>query len=427
MKLRFLIIYLIIFAVLGTAVCIYVARGSKQDAPSYPTEINRLVIRLGKEWDSVCDMKEQQIPSDEPFDYAVIDPEGNLLFYTEKDIATSVSAATARYDVIRDIEKDGVLLGRLLVHNPFLELQARRDRRQALIIAGLFILMLLISLAYFLYLRSRVVRPFDRLKGFASRVAAGDLDTPLEMDRGHVFGASTESFDIMREELKSSREREAAAVQSRKELVAELSHDIKTPVASIKAMADVMSLTAKDDLERDTIAAINGKADQIDHLISNLFHATLEELEQLEVKPEELSSTEILQMIKEADYSKKVSGSEIKDAVVLADRLRLNQVISNIIANSYKYAGTEIRVQSAYDGTSPQYLVIEISDTGGGVPEEEIELVTQKFRRGSNAGGKDGSGLGLYISNYFMEKMNGSLECFNRDNGFVVRLKLPVA
>ena len=80
MKLRFLIIYLIIFAVLGTAVCIYVARGSKQDAPSYPTEINRLVIRLGKEWDSVCDMKEQQIPSDEPFDYAVIDPEGNLLF-----------------------------------------------------------------------------------------------------------------------------------------------------------------------------------------------------------------------------------------------------------------------------------------------------------------------------------------------------------
>ena len=155
MKLRFLIIYLIIFAVLGTAVCIYVARGSKQDAPSYPTEINRLVIRLGKEWDSVCDMKEQQIPSDEPFDYAVIDPEGNLLFYTEKDIATSVSAATARYDVIRDIEKDGVLVGRLLVHNPFLELQARRDRRQALIIAGLFMLMLLISLAYLPVRRKR--------------------------------------------------------------------------------------------------------------------------------------------------------------------------------------------------------------------------------------------------------------------------------
>ena len=59
-----------------------------------------------------------------------------------------------------------------------------------------------------------------------------------------MLGSFTESFDIMREELKASREREEKAVKSRKELVAQLSHDIKTPVSSIKAMTDVMSLTA---------------------------------------------------------------------------------------------------------------------------------------------------------------------------------------
>ena len=445
MKVRYLIIYMIIFMVLGALMCIYIARGSRQEAPAYPTEINRLVIRLEKEWDRVKDLKEQKITSEEPFEYAVIDPEGNVLQYTKEGIATSVSTATTQFDVIRDIERDGKVLGRLLVHNPYLELQGRRDLRQALMIGALFLLMLLLSAGYFIYLRNRVVRPFDRMKGFAARVAGGDLETPLEMDRGHVFGAFTESFDIMREELKSSREREAEAVRSRKELVAELSHDIKTPVASIKAMADVMSLTAKDDMERETIAAINGKADQIDHLISNLFHATLEELEQLEVKPEELSSTEILQMVREADYQKKVVEPELKDAVVMADRLRLNQVISNIIANSYKYAGTEIELRSCYEESNPQYrdgendlqdsdkgrsrqyLSIEISDQGGGVPEEELELITQKFKRGSNAKGKDGSGLGLYISRYFMERMGGSLECFNRDGGFIVRLKVPVA
>ena len=192
--------------------------------------------------------------------------------------------------------------------------------------------MLLLSAGYFIYLRNRVVRPFDRLKGFAARVAGGDLETPLEMDRGHVFGAFTESFDIMREELKSSREREAEAVRSRKELVAELSHDIKTPVASIKAMADVMSLNAADDMQRETIASINGKADQIDKLISNLFHATLEELEQLEVNPEDLSSKELIQMVREADYMKRVKKLDIKDAVIVCDRLRINQVITNIIA-----------------------------------------------------------------------------------------------
>ena len=426
MKSRYLIIYIISFAILGTLMCVYIARGSKQEAPAYPTEINRLVISLGKDWESVKGQNEQKIATEEPFEYAVLDLEGNLLQYTEEGIATSVSTATTQFDVIRDIEQDGVIVGRLLVHNPYLELQARRDLRQAMMIGALFLMMLFLSVGYFIYLRNRVVKPFDRLKDFATRVASGDLETPLLMDRAHVFGAFTESFDIMREELKISREREAAAVQSRKELVAELSHDIKTPVASIKAMADVMSLTAKDDMERETIAAINGKADQIDHLISNLFHATLEELEQLEVKPEEVSSTEILQMMKEADYQKKIRHIEIKDAVVRADRLRLNQVISNIVANSYKYAGTEMEVRSAYEGVSPQYLVIEICDQGGGVPEEELELITQKFKRGSNAAGKDGSGLGLYISRYFMEKMEGSLECFNRDGGFVVKLMVPV-
>ena len=427
MKTRILIIYMAVFAVLGVLVCIYIARGSRQEAPAYPTEINRLVIRLSEEWDSVESCRDQKITADEPFEYAVIDTEGNLLQYTKEGIATSVSAATTQFDVIRDIERDGNVLGRVLVHNPYLELQGKRDIRQAVMIGILFLIMLIISAGYFIYLRRRVVQPFDRLKGFATRVAAGDLETPLEMDRAHVFGAFTESFDIMREELKASRDREAEAVRSRKELVAELSHDIKTPVASIKAMADVMSLTAKDDMERDTIAAINGKADQIDHLISNLFHATLEELEQLEVKTEELSSTEILQMVREADYQKKTAAPDIKDAVVMADRLRLNQVISNIIANSYKYAGTGIQVHSSYEGGEQQYLVMEISDSGGGVPEEELELVTEKFKRGSNAAGKDGSGLGLYISRYFMEKMGGSLECLNRDGGFVVRLKLPIA
>ena len=427
MKLRFLIIFMLIFILLGTVMCIYIARGSKEEAPAWPTEINRLVIRLGKEWDNVQDLKGMLRTSEEPFEYAVVDREGELLYYTREDIAVSVSAATTHFDVIRDIERNGEVVGRLLVHNPYLELQSVRDRRQALMMGALLLGMLLLTLSFFLYLRNRVVKPFDRMKDFASRVAAGDLEAPLEMDRGHVFGAFTESFDILREELKESREKEAEAVRSRKELVAELSHDIKTPVASIKAMADVMSLTAKDDAERETIAAINGKADQIDHLISNLFHATLEELEQLEVRPEDVSSTDILQMMREADHQKKLRDPDVKDAVVRADRLRLNQVISNIIANSYKYANTDIRVNSRFEGSVPQMLVLEISDFGGGVPDNEIELITEKFRRGSNAEGKDGSGLGLYISKYFMEKMEGSLECRNQDGGFLVRLKLPIA
>ena len=278
----------------------------------------------------------------------------------------------------------------------------------------------------YIYLKRRVIDPFYKLKSFAVRIAGGNLDTPLDMDKGNVFGPFTESFDIMREELKASHDREQQAVKSRKELVAQLSHDIKTPVASIKAMTDVMSLTA-DDETKVTINAISNKADQIDALISNLFHATLEELEQLEVKPSDVNSTDIVQMIKEADYLNRISKIDIKDAVVYADKLRLNQVISNIIFNSYKYAKTEIIVSSRFADSDPQYLMIEIADKGPGVPEEELEMITQKFKRGSNAGNSEGSGLGLYISDYLMKKMDGSLTPRNTGDGFAVEIGLKIS
>ena len=437
MKTRYLIIYILIFITLGAFICYKIANGDGSgELIAETTEINRLIVSVQENWDEISSKDNVQIEKTGTVDYAVLDSESNVLEFTRDDMSKTISAATTHYDIIRDIEVDGNIVGKLIVHNPSNEMQKARNHKYAELVALMLSVALIMITIYSLYINQGVIRPFSRLKGFAARIASGDLESPLEMDRGHVFGEFTEAFDIMREELKASREREEAAVRSRKELVAELSHDIKTPVASIKAMSDVMSLTAKDDMERDTIAAINGKADQIDKLISNLFHATLEELEQLEVNVEELASTEILHMIQEADYMKKVTDSDIKEVVILGDKLRLNQVISNIISNSYKYAGTEISIKSYIEkGLEAErnsrvgagFLVIDISDKGGGVPEEELEMITEKFKRGSNSEGKDGSGLGLYISKYMMEKMGGGLVCHNNGEGFTVSIRICIA
>ena len=437
MKTRYLIIYILIFITLGAFICYKIANGDGSgELIAETTEINRLIVSVQENWDEISSKDNVQIEKTGTVDYAVLDSESNVLEFTRDDMSKTISAATTHYDIIRDIEVDGNIVGKLIVHNPSNEMQKARNHKYAELVALMLSVALIMITIYSLYINQSVIRPFSTLKGFAARIASGDLESPLEMDRGHVFGEFTEAFDIMREELKASREREEAAVRSRKELVAELSHDIKTPVASIKAMSDVMSLTAKDDMERDTIAAINGKADQIDKLISNLFHATLEELEQLEVNVEELASTEILHMIQEADYMKKVTDSDIKEVVILGDKLRLNQVISNIISNSYKYAGTEISIKSYIEkGLEAErnsrvgagFLVIDISDKGGGVPEEELEMITEKFKRGSNSEGKDGSGLGLYISKYMMEKMGGGLVCRNNGEGFTVSIRICIA
>lgn len=411
----------------GIAGC-YVISGGKlsEEIPVHTIEINRLLVGLEEDWDSVSSYKDKPIESDSSFDYSVIDTNGNVILYTRDDIAKSISSATSDYDIIRNIEVDGKVSGYLIVHNPKAELEKQTNMKIALFVMSLVLLTVIVSVLYYIYLKRRVLDPFKKLKGFAVRVAGGNLDTPLEMDKGNVFGSFTESFDIMREELKASREREEKAVKSRKELVAQLSHDIKTPVSSIKAMTDVMSLTASEE-DKVTINAINAKADQIDSLISNLFHATLEELEQLEVKPEDINSTDIVQMIKDADYQNKIEKLDIKDAVVFADRLRLNQVLNNIIFNSYKYADTMINVTSRFENAGSKYLFIEIADKGPGVPEEELEMITQKFKRGSNAGNKDGSGLGLYISDYLMNKMEGSLTVRNTGDGFAVEIGIKIS
>lgn len=427
MKLRFLLIYIAFVLAVGIAGCYIIAGGKlSEEIPVHTIEINRLLVSLEEDWDSVSSYKDKPIESDSSFDYSVIDTNGNVILYTRDDIAKSISSATSDYDIIRNIEVDGKVSGYLIVHNPKAELEKQTNMKIALFVMSLILLTVVVSVLYYVYLKRRVLDPFKKLKGFAVRVAGGNLDTPLEMDKGNVFGPFTESFDIMREELKASREREEKAVKSRKELVAQLSHDIKTPVSSIKAMTDVMSLTASEE-DKVTINAINAKADQIDSLISNLFHATLEELEQLEVKPEDINSTDIVQMIKDADYQNKIEKLDIKDAVVFADRLRLNQVLNNIIFNSYKYADTMINVTSRFENAGSKYLFIEIADKGPGVPEEELEMITQKFKRGSNAGNKDGSGLGLYISDYLMNKMEGSLTVRNTGEGFAVEIGIKIS
>ena len=427
MKLRFLLIYIAFVLAVGIAGCYVIAGGKlSNEIPVHTIEINRLLVSLEEDWDSVSSYKDKPIESDSSFDYSVIDTNGNVILFTRDDIAKSISSATSDYDIIRNIEVDGKVSGYLIVHNPKAELEKQTNMKIALFVMSLILLTVVVSVLYYVYLKRRVLDPFKKLKGFAVRVAGGNLDTPLEMDKGNVFGPFTESFDIMREELKASREREEKAVKSRKELVAQLSHDIKTPVSSIKAMTDVMSLTASEE-DKVTINAINAKADQIDSLISNLFHATLEELEQLEVKPEDINSTDIVQMIKDADYQNKIEKLDIKDAVVFADRLRLNQVLNNIIFNSYKYADTGINVTSRFENAGSKYLFIEIADKGPGVPEEELEMITQKFKRGSNAGNKDGSGLGLYISDYLMNKMEGSLTVRNTGEGFAVEIGIKIS
>ena len=351
----------------------------------------------------------------------------NIYLKTDLDYESKVNDAIRDNKICMDYMEGDILLGKIVSAGMGAYLEEQRLTIQnTLIYMCLFTLLggyILIGLLYYFY-----VRPFRTLQAFASEVAKGNMDKPLAIHKENYFGAFTESFDLMREELKLAKENEYRANISKKELVAGLSHDIKTPVAAIKATCEVLKIkiikAISEDEKKDVLhklGIIERKSDMIDELIGNMFHATLEELNNLSVDSSEESSNLIVSMLEEIQYYENIEiKNEIPECLLYMDKLRLKQVIDNIINNSFKYAGTKVEI-SFFDKV--EGIIVRFQDFGKGILDEELPLVTQKYYRGNNKKGKSGAGLGLFLAKYFMEHMKGDMECYN-DNGFVVELFL---
>ena len=234
-------------------------------------------------------------------DYVVLDENGNLIYKTKSGLSESVNEAIMHRDTILDITTDSGIVGKVIIYNDGAQTLQSQKQTAIIVLSVAITVQGGIFIGYAVYMHFTIIRPFRKLKGFAERIASGNLDIPLEMDKRNLFGAFTESFDIMRSELKKARIAEAQANASKKELVAKLSHDIKTPVASIKAVSEVGLAVATNEKEKENYTHIIGKVDQINTLVTNLFTATLEELQQLTVTPTNIDSKQVKTLIENAD------------------------------------------------------------------------------------------------------------------------------
>lgn len=419
MKKRFVLLAVLLTVILIIPV-LFLNYG-KQASAGYldNTVVNGLLNELSADWDNVKAKNKSTVPQIEGISYEVMDNDGRILVRTNTGMPEDLGRATSERYTIRDIKVDGEVVGKLLISNDFTSMrnETQKNYERRFIIVALAEA-LLIAL-FLLWVYRNIIKPFEDLKEFASDIASGDLDKPLKMDRGNIFGSFTESFDIMRSELSEAKQKEYEAQRSKMELVSQLSHDIKTPVASIKALGELLEAQSTDLKTKERLGSIVTKADNIDAMVSDLFTETLTELNELNVETSEQESRILDRIIKDADHMDLVTGRNVEECIIMCDPLRVTQVVNNIIFNSYKYAGTKIHLESHIED---DYLVVSFTDEGGGVSNDEIPMITKRFRRGENAKGKPGSGLGLAIAYELMEKMGGDLEVANADKGLRVRL-----
>lgn len=410
------IIALILTFVLEAAGC-YFLFGKLEQKKQDPVAVNECLRSVAENFG------EEEQYSD-TLSYTILGENGEIIYTNKPGMSASINEAIRNQDLILDLVVEGDTIGNVIFDNEMSETFAiyRRDGLRILIISsGIQILILFL---YYMYLKRTIVIPFKKLNAFAVRVANGNLDLPLMIDRKHIFGGFTEAFDLMRTELKKARIAEKKANDEKKEVIAKLSHDIKTPVASIKSTSEVGLCLTQEERVREKFALINRKSDQITGLVDNLFHASVEELTELSVNPGSHPSALVKELIRNSDYLERAEDFVVPDCRIYADRLRLQQAFDNVFMNSYKYAGTRIEVCAE---CQEEYLIVRIADSGPGVKPEELPVLKEKYKRGSNVSEQDGAGLGLYLTNLFVEKMGGKLALENGEPGFVVCLYIRLA
>lgn len=287
---------------------------------------------------------------------------------------------------------------------------------------------LVFVLVVFGYVYFAILRPFDKMKAFAQKIAQGNFDVPLNYERSNYFGAFTWAFDSMRREITKSRACEREAIDNNKTVIATLSHDIKTPVSSIRAYAEGLeaNMDSTPEKREKYLSVIMKKCDEVSKLTNDLFLHSLSDLDKLKINSEKF---ELCGFVENAVGEIAAEQNDVRftkpvfTAMVSADKNRLTQITENLINNARKYAKTDIDVFiTQSDGNAE----IHFRDFGRGIPDEDMPFIFDKFYRGRNCGNEQGSGLGLYIVKYIAEQMHGKVMLHNQPDGLEAVISLPI-
>lgn len=274
-------------------------------------------------------------------------------------------------------------------------------------------------LVVFGYVYFSILRPFDKMQHFAEKIAQGDFNLPLNYERSNYFGQFTWAFDNMRREITKARACEREAIENNKTVIATLSHDIKTPIASIRAYAEGLeaNLCNTPEKREKYLRILMRKCDEVSKLTNDLFLHSLSDLDKLKISSEEFELCGFLETVvseiaaEQQDICLNLPNMEV---MVCADKNRLVQIAENLINNARKYAKSNIDITLYCENG---YAKICFRDYGTGIPNEDMPFIFDKFYRGKNCGKEQGSGLGLYIVKYIMEQMGGSILLHNHPDG----------
>ena len=293
-----------------------------------------------------------------------------------------------------------------------------------------------VTVAIALVLGDRVAGASRSLAATARRIGAGDFTRTDQPVAPEEFTTLAEELDEMSRRLEDSLERERALEGSRRELVAWVSHDLRTPLAGIRAMAEALEDGVVSD--PDTVAryhrSMRSEADRLSALVNDLFELSRINAGTLKLKLEQASLSDLVSdAVAAASGVARAKGVRLNGDVQGPAELQLSapemaRVLRNLLENAIRHTPSEgeVRVDTGIDQA---YAYVRVTDECGGIPSQDLDRVFDTAFSGhvARTPGKDGgAGLGLAIARGIVEAHSGEISVVNQETGCMFTVRLPL-
>lgn len=316
-------------------------------------------------------------------------------------------------------------IGYVLLFAP-VDPSAAADMTQFLVfVAVIFILSFVLTNVFMSYQISRsVLSPLNHLKKAATEISGGNLDFSIVEEGDQELRELCLDLEFMRIKLKDSIHTQLKFEENRKMLISSISHDLKTPVTSIKGYVEgIMDGVANTPEKQDRyLKTIYTKAQQVDLMIDDLLLYAKLDLNQLPFDFERTDIEKYLQdFILESEPEYEEGGIQLPFQTELSrsyeiqlDRERFRRVFTNVLDNSRKYikkvdGNEQGKIQISLRETQSS-IIIELRDNGTGISEKDLPYIFDRFYRSDTSRGEiKGSGLGLAIAKQIVEGHNGRI------------------
>ena len=302
--------------------------------------------------------------------------------------------------------------------------QVKLIARDLLFTATVILVFTALSIGLWIY-RS-IATPLVKLKKATQNIKEGNLDFVLDVEGNDEFSELCQDFEEMRKRLKESAEEKIILDKENKELISNISHDLKTPITAVKGYVEgIMDGVADTPEKMDRyVKTIYNKTNEMDHLINELtFYSKIDTnripytFSKLNVEDYFSDCAEEVGLEPETRGIELVYANYVESGVqVIADGEQIRRVIHNLISNAIKYMDKpkgiiQIRIKDVGD-----FIQVEIEDNGKGIAAKDIVYIFDRFYRTdvSRNSSKGGSGIGLSIVKKILEDHGGKVWATSR-------------